>query len=239
MAGWVYLLPDDAARIGTPKIVEFDATMSETHDSASEVTEHPVEEGSAITDHVRRQPFTFTCEVYITNTPSEELGRGSTKSYTLTLPQPPVQVNLSNAVGAVASAIKDKVLGPPPPLTIQVLTFDEKMDRVKETYETLLLLQSKAVTMAVVTSVKQYEKMVLVNIGLPRTELGGASFNLSFKQIRVVQTETVAAPQPVEPRGAPGQKKGGQSTKKPGDKDKGKATSLAVKALKSVGVIDP
>lgn len=227
--GWVYLLLEN-------ETLGFDATMSETHDNVAEVTEHPVEDGSKIADHVRIQPFSFSCEVYITNTPIVDIGRGSYQTFELQLPryEPPPRV--ASLIDAAVDAIKDKILGPPPVLKIQPLVFGEPFDRVKETYDRLTGIQKAGTLMSVLTSVRTYENMILASVSLPRDEIGGARFNLDFKQIEIVQTETVAAPKPVEPRGAPGQKKGGQATKAVSGKDAVKSTSLALKAVKMLGI---
>lgn len=52
-----------------------DACLSETHTLASDVTEYPVEEGSAITDHARAKPNHVSLECIITNTPLSETAR--------------------------------------------------------------------------------------------------------------------------------------------------------------------
>lgn len=49
--------------------IEFDATLSETHVGNAEVTRHPVEVGSDISDHVRRLPEQVTLNGIVTNTP--------------------------------------------------------------------------------------------------------------------------------------------------------------------------
>lgn len=60
------IFPRQKAQIG---IIQFDASVSETHTSASEVTDHPVEEGSTITDHIRKLPKTIEINGIVTNTP--------------------------------------------------------------------------------------------------------------------------------------------------------------------------
>lgn len=54
---------------GTTNVVEFDATLSEKHDSGARATEHPVEEGANTTDHVRPELDVVSLEGIITNTP--------------------------------------------------------------------------------------------------------------------------------------------------------------------------
>lgn len=54
------------AQIG---VLTLDASLEETHSSASEVTEHPVEEGTNISDHIRRLPETLEINGIVTNHP--------------------------------------------------------------------------------------------------------------------------------------------------------------------------
>ena len=49
--------------------IEFDATVQEGHSSTVSVTEHALEDGTLVSDHVRTQPDLLTLEVSITNTP--------------------------------------------------------------------------------------------------------------------------------------------------------------------------
>lgn len=64
MATFEFLLSDS----GQVRIIEFDVA-DETHAVSSDVTDHPVETGVNISDHVRPRPKTFTIEGIISNTP--------------------------------------------------------------------------------------------------------------------------------------------------------------------------
>ena len=50
-------------------IIEFDCSESETHTSENEVTDHPVEEGSLISDHIRVLPDGVEIHGLVTDTP--------------------------------------------------------------------------------------------------------------------------------------------------------------------------
>lgn len=50
-------------------IVEFNATLSEDHNISAELTDHPVETGSTITDHYRLLPKSITINGIVSNTP--------------------------------------------------------------------------------------------------------------------------------------------------------------------------
>jgi hypothetical protein len=54
------------ARIDT---LELDASISENHEMEAEVTEHPVESGSQVSDNVRRKPLRVTINGIVSNTP--------------------------------------------------------------------------------------------------------------------------------------------------------------------------
>lgn len=64
--------------------VSLDCTVSETHNATATVTDHPVESGSTITDHIRPEPLQLTITGIVSNTPigtkklqivSSEIGR--------------------------------------------------------------------------------------------------------------------------------------------------------------------
>lgn len=50
-------------------LMEFDASVREQHSSELEVTDHPVEVGSDITDHVRLRPRTLDMQIVMSNFP--------------------------------------------------------------------------------------------------------------------------------------------------------------------------
>ena len=49
--------------------IELDASLSESHQFASEVTQFPVEDGSVITDHIQNKPDQVSINGFVTNTP--------------------------------------------------------------------------------------------------------------------------------------------------------------------------
>lgn len=56
----------------TPTLIDtlsVDVTLREGHGRTAETTDHPIEKGADITDHVRKKPRTYTIEGYVTNTP--------------------------------------------------------------------------------------------------------------------------------------------------------------------------
>lgn len=53
-------------RIG---LLRLDATLQETHERSSVITDHPIEIGSTIQDHIQVQPRKLFMEGYVTDTP--------------------------------------------------------------------------------------------------------------------------------------------------------------------------
>ena len=64
-----------AQRVGASltTLLRFDASISENHLSELDVTEHPVETGSDITDHLRVRPTTLDMTIIMSNRPIEIL----------------------------------------------------------------------------------------------------------------------------------------------------------------------
>lgn len=59
--------------------LELDASVSEHHQTQVEVTDHPVEQGVAISDHRRRKPDTITIEGIVSNTALPDPSAGLTQ----------------------------------------------------------------------------------------------------------------------------------------------------------------
>ena len=202
----------------------------------SEVTEHPVEQGSNLTDHVRKNARMLTLEMYVTNTPIEDLGRGLVQ--TVTVERPRFEPSLVASPGAAFRLAESTVKGlvnsllnraPSGPIEYQALVFNEPFDRIKEVQEALHALWDQSASMSAVTSLGTYDNMVLEKVDTPRTEPGGAVFTIDLKQIRTVTTASVKAPKPLEKRGAPATAKGSQSTKPV--EEKVKAASILANGL--------
>ena len=51
------------------EILEFEATVEEGHSGVAETTDHPVEDGADVTDHIRRKPDELTLKGVVSNHP--------------------------------------------------------------------------------------------------------------------------------------------------------------------------
>lgn len=124
--------------------LDLDASPSQTHASEAEVTEHPVETGEQIVDHVRPRPRTLRIEGVVTGEPlGPRRGGASPES---------------------AFDVLERLLEAGRPLTVE-------------------------------TSLRTYEQMVLQSWEAPRDAQTGRAllFTATFRQIRIVRSQTVDA----------------------------------------------
>lgn len=222
--GWFYL--------------DFDLTLSETHELAADITDHPVEEGADITDNSRPQPRKFSCEVFITNTPVDQLGGYHAPDgvkQNVTKPYPVYSPPLALTPGAITNAIDSLISGARPPLSFSVLAYPTIFDAVKDTQSKLSDLLESGLPCKVFTSTLTYENCLLQQVTTTKEGPGAANYALAFSQIRTVQTANVAAPKPSAPRGVPAKAKGAQATKE--GQPEPPASSFAVNLGKSAGII--
>lgn len=60
---------------GDVGVVQLDATVNEAHERSAAVTQHPVEQGVNITDHVRPEPATISIDGVVSGTPLVNLSK--------------------------------------------------------------------------------------------------------------------------------------------------------------------
>lgn len=98
--------------------------------------------------------------------------------------------------------------------SVEVLQFQEDFDRVFDIYEELIRLMNQGQVFNVLTSLRDYESMAIHSVDTSRTAgtAHSADIIVVMKTIRIVTSETVQLPDPVEPRGQNRNNGGGQST---------------------------
>ncbi len=161
---------------GETVALEFDVATTETYGASAEVTEHPVETGSAVADHVRPASDTFTVEAIVSNTPirvpSTQM-RGATRTTTV-LDLPVGREVVKVAVGQWSS------------------TFD----RVRDCHALLAALVRQGTVVSLAGSLSTEESLVLIGYRVSRTaDTGGAlPVTLDFKRLRRVSTARAPVP---------------------------------------------
>ena len=222
-------------------IVIFDIVETETHTSKSVVTDHPVEIGSDISDHIRNEPDRISIKGIVSNFPillgengsrlsqsplslSKAPTRGGPTATTLNIPKPPPALSIAGAI----SALSDLLFGTPPVVaqlspygsvsgnqnvTVQTQTFPATFDNVLDVHNELTAIRVGAVICEVFTSTKAYDNMVIESIEYSKEDAGAGSFSVDLRRIIQVQSAVVAAPVPLIKAGAPPAPKGSQVPK--------------------------
>ena len=158
---------------GNSYVVVVDASVRENHESSAQVTEHQVETGSNITDHVRAMPDRLQIEGVVTNTP-----------IVTGLEARPPLVPSQNFFGAV-SKLTDNTTG---------LQFNSQFDRVKDVDRAFAAAKDAGALIQAFTSLRSYKNMVIEGYSVERdAEKGNAlHFKLDMKCVRFVDTQGIA-----------------------------------------------
>lgn len=201
----------------------FDADLQETHEGTNLITEHPVEEGADISDHVRPQLKRFTVEGVVSDTPllsnPDVVNQTSFTGIELQIPEQPFKFGVSNLVNAGIGALSDAVFPPKPP-RVNMLTFDDFKSRKRAAFDLLEDARLNARELRVITSMTEYDRMVIEQVLVTRTPDSGtgANFMVTVKEIEKVSSDIAVAPEPAELSGA--QKKAGGSKNAKEDESK-------------------
>ena len=86
----------------TVGIIELDCSVSETHTGTCDITNHPVEAGSVMSDHIRELPDEVEINGLVTNTPLVFLASLTSKS-----PVKPESVHVLDRVGAAYQKLRE------------------------------------------------------------------------------------------------------------------------------------
>lgn len=193
------------AQIGT---IRFDATLQETHQDSNDITDHPVEEGYNVADHVRQKPPVLTLSGVISNTPlsAEQTQR------------------IVDAGGGVSVTTTTQTNQP-----VDATGYAQKA------YSGLLDLM-RGQLVRVVTATRSYDDMMIADITVPRDPRTGdaLAFQIQLKQIRIVQNKTTR--RVVAKRESKAQQK--QKTGKQLPKEDTTRKSIAYSAAEKLGLLD-
>lgn len=207
---------------GPSKSLFFDAVTDESVDLSSVSTDHPVEEGADISDHIRKERDRCSLEVFVSNSPIYDWNNRGGRVQKMPIPlakyKAPLDATPGAVFGAVGGAIKGAIgalLGKQEEYGAQVLQFANEFDAVADTLELFTKLRDDKQLVTVVLPAKMYQNMHLEKIQMQRNAGtgDGARFHLEFKQLLMVEAKLVNAPIPTETRGQPKKPKGAQGPK--------------------------
>ncbi len=158
------------------------ATIEEVHTDEVEITEHPVEQGTTISDHAFKRPERVIIRCGWSNSPSGPSGLVSQAvSLGATLVSP--LVGLVTAVGQTATAVQSILTG-------------NSVDQVRDTYRRLRELQASRVPFDILTGKRAYSSMLFESIVVETTEKTENSLIVTAvcKQVIIVTVQTVSVP---------------------------------------------
>lgn len=173
---------EEPAGSGQFQLISFDAVVRDSHESTATVTEHPVEQGANISDHVRPDLDRVVLEAIVSNTPITQpvsQADGATGA--------PGDVDLINRDGDTIGAAR-------------VLLFDGEFDRVRSVYDELRRLKDTGTVVDIITSLREYDSMIIRAVNPQRDASSGSLLRIQIEatQIRIVESEIVEAPVPDE-----------------------------------------
>lgn len=184
-------------------VIQFDASLSESHMATAQVTDHQVEKGPNITDHIRPLPMRLSVVGFVTDTP--------------------VSVDILSPTNSTAGRVRglDLQTGN---ASAQVLQFDTRFFRVQDVFQSLLDAQANGRLVDINTSLKNYTSFAITSVTAPRdAEHGNAvEFTVELQQIITVSVVTVASTAPNKQKKSAGQK----TTKEPTDKQAQQSRSV-------------
>lgn len=197
-----------------------DVSVREVHGLSSDVTEHPVEQGSDVADHIRPGQRVLSLEGIVTNTPIEVPKSHLDGARSSPLPIPIEGEKTVGNVGLIPGVDQGVALLGQVGIDVrsrrqfpaQALHFTTDFDRVTAVYQALLETQRARKLVTIVTALEVYEGMALVDIQTERSNGGGAlRFSAIAKELRLVASKAATA-DPLELRAKAAKALGKQAT---------------------------
>jgi hypothetical protein len=196
----------------------FDVVEKESLKHTATATEHPVEEGANVSDHVKDNLDTVLLDVFVSNTPVRDVNNlynGQVSGLELKVPKAEKSVAIMPGalMNAGLDALSSLINGPEEWKAI-VLQFPEKFDNVAFVLNTLLDWKSRGVVGKVITTHRTYPSVYITGVEMNRdaTTGDGAAITIELKEIRIVEAKLITAPIPTEERGKTMKSKGRQPT---------------------------
>ena len=166
----------------------FECILSEKTDYGADISEHPVEQGSDITDHVRVKLQECTLSALVTQSPTD-----------------PRIAQRVQVVRTVAINTAQNQYG-----SFTGYELPTPNDFIGQTEALLKQLMESAALLTVVRPSRVMNNMAITSIGISNDDVSTARiFAIGLREVRLVTTQLVAAPVPtnpnngkVQPRGA-------------------------------------
>ena len=194
--------------------IRVDATVAESHVYQNTVTDHPVERGAALTDHVRPNPARLTITGVISNhpfvLPADHIGaaveettqqvdvRVAPRARLVPIISPTAAFSRETATDVAVVTRFSRGYS----ATASVVTFTSSFDRARAVFDALVRLRDEGTLLRVVTGLRDYENMVIESLTVPVDAQTGEAlvFDLSLKQVITANVRTVGVPKAKGPQ---------------------------------------
>jgi hypothetical protein len=158
------------------QVIDFDCETSVSYNSPSMITDHVVEKGADMTDHVRPGNDTFTVEAIATNTPIVMMKFGMDGAT--------MEARKTDLADGKSSAV--------------VFSSSQRFDRVFAIDKQVLALRDTAQVLTVVTRGRTVENCVIAEyrrtVDVDKANI--LALSIDFRVIRIATTQTTTAPIP-------------------------------------------
>jgi hypothetical protein len=209
---------------GKSSILNLDATLSESFSAPIELTQHPVERGVDISDHVILKPQVLKIEgVFSATKLRGEEGLQNQLAGAATSIAASVGQSLGGAVGAIGGGIAASFLS-----KTQAGTFnDSSFKQLESVIEEFLQMRKAKQTVTIITGLKRYSNFILTGFDVSRNQNSGLSFNVSlqFQELLTASLQTASVPVPAIVKALP---KSDQGKKDPAPVTEAKAQSYSL-----------
>jgi hypothetical protein len=155
-----------------------DLTLSESHDFTNETTDYPIEDGTIISDHIKRSPFTISVQGFITDSPI-----AFAEKFDNTFFGDVEEGNITELEEKTGNRVRG--------------AFNELLLMLGETDSaTVKVNPAKVQLVDVVTTLKVYSSMLLTRLSINRDPSDGEAlkFSATFKPLKKAYKSTVTVP---------------------------------------------
>lgn len=186
---------------GVTNVVRADALMSLKDERTAEVTEHPIETGGEVTDHILFNAPRLSLTVFQSNTPIEEEDGFSRQKVNLQKYVVPSRFKAKGLLlvhSAVGNLVGALLSGAAQPLSVYVLAADTSKDRILELHDKLITAFQNGSECKVERFGRVYDGYVLTEVTYSRDAGRGGlgQFQLELRTVRKVATATTTLPDP-------------------------------------------
>ena len=162
-------------------VLEFEASLSETHSRTSTPTEFPIEDGRVINDHIILKPFELNMTLIITDKPiSGAAGLLTEAATTLTSKLTPPIGTVALGAGLGGLSLFNSIVNKSDSPSVAA-------------YHQIQKIQENGNPFTVLTSLSRYENMVISSMSVPREANNGQCIivSLNLTQLTIVSSNIV------------------------------------------------